>query len=87
MDLGIAGKWALVGGASKGLGWGCARALALEGVHVVMVARGAEALQASVARLQAETAGRVQVIGVASDITTAAGREAIWQVAGAPGKN
>ena len=87
MDLGIAGKWALVGGASKGLGWGCARALALEGVHVVMVARGAEALQASVARLQAETAGRVQVIGVASDITTAAGREAIWQVAGGPGKN
>ena len=29
MDLGIKGKWALVGGASKGLGWGCARALAL----------------------------------------------------------
>jgi 3-oxoacyl-[acyl-carrier protein] reductase len=44
MDLGIAGKWALVGGASKGLGWGCARALALEGVNVVMVARGAEVL-------------------------------------------
>jgi hypothetical protein len=36
MDLGIKGKWALVGGASKGLGWGCARALALEGVNVVM---------------------------------------------------
>ena len=35
MDLGIKGKWALVGGASKGLGWGCARALALEGVNVV----------------------------------------------------
>jgi NAD(P)-dependent dehydrogenase (short-subunit alcohol dehydrogenase family) len=34
MDLGIKGKWALVGGASKGLGWGCARALALEGVLV-----------------------------------------------------
>jgi len=29
MDLGIQGKWALVGGASKGLGWGCARALDL----------------------------------------------------------
>ena len=47
MDLGIAGKWALVGGASKGLGWGCAAALAAEGVNVVMVARGAEALQAA----------------------------------------
>ena len=87
MDLGIAGKWALLGGASKGLGWGCARALALEGVNVVMVARGAEVLQASVERLQAETAGRAQVLGVACDITTPAGREAIWQVAGGPGKH
>ena len=45
MDLGIKGKWALVGGASKGLGFGCAQALAQEGVNVVMVARGADALQ------------------------------------------
>ena len=29
MDLGIAGRWALVCGASKGLGWGCAQALAV----------------------------------------------------------
>ena len=87
MDLGIAGQWALVGGASKGLGWGCARALALEGVNVVMVARGAEALQASVARLREETQGRVQLIGVAADITTPAGREAVWHVAGGPGKD
>ena len=36
MDMGIKGRWALVCGASKGLGLGCARALALEGVHVVM---------------------------------------------------
>ncbi len=87
MDLGIAGKWALVGGASKGLGWGCARALALEGVNVVMVARGAEVLQASVAKLKAETDGKVQVLGVATDITTPAGREAIWAVTGGPGKD
>ena len=87
MDLGIAGKWALVGGASKGLGWGCARALALEGVHVVMVARGAQVLQASVERLKAETGGRVQVLGVAEDITTPAGREAIWSLAGGPGRD
>ena len=40
MDLGIKGRWALVGGASKGLGLGCARALAREGVNVVLVARG-----------------------------------------------
>ncbi len=87
MDLGIAGKWAMVGGASKGLGWGCASALAHEGVNVVMVARGAEALEASVERLRSQTAGRVQVLGVACDITTAEGREAIWSVQGGPGKD
>ena len=87
MDLGIAGKWALVGGASKGLGWGCARALALEGVNVVMVARGAEVLNKAVDDLRAETGGQVQLIAVAQDITTEAGREAIWNVAGGPGKD
>lgn len=85
MDLGIAGKWALVGGASKGLGWGCARALALEGVNVVMVARGEHALQAARTELLAETAGRVQLIALAQDITTEAGRQAIWQAPGGPG--
>jgi len=51
MDLGISGKWALVCGASKGLGLGCAKALVQEGVNVLLVARGAEALQAAVAQL------------------------------------
>jgi 3-oxoacyl-[acyl-carrier protein] reductase len=78
MDLGIAGKWALVGGASKGLGWGCARALALEGVNVVMVARGADVLNKAVDDLRAETGGKVKLI---------AGREAIWNVPGGPGKD
>ena len=54
MDLGIAGKWALVGGASKGLGFGCAQALANEGVNVVIVARGAEALQAAAGKIRAD---------------------------------
>jgi len=87
MDLGINGKWALVGGASKGLGWGCARALALEGVNVVMVARGAEVLNKAVDDLHLETGGQVQLIAVAQDITTEAGRQAIWDVAGGPGKD
>ena len=47
MDLGIAGKWALVCGASKGLGLGCAQALYAEGVNVVLVARGLEVLRQS----------------------------------------
>ena len=44
MDMGIAGRWALVCAASKGLGRACAIALANEGVDVVITARGAEAL-------------------------------------------
>ena len=77
MDLGIKGKWALVGGASKGLGYGCAQALAREGVNVVVVARGAEALEAAAAQLRADSQG-VEVIAVPVDITTPAGREAIF---------
>ena len=84
MDLGIKGKWALVGGASKGLGLGCATALAQAGVNVVMVSRGAEALDASAAKLRSLG---VTVLAVAQDITTEAGRAAIWSVAGGPGKN
>ena len=84
MDLGIKGKWALVGGASKGLGLGCATALAQAGVNVVMVSRGAEALEASAAKLRILG---VTILTVAQDITTEAGRAAIWSVAGGPGKN
>jgi len=84
MDLGLKGKWALVGGASKGLGLGCATALAQAGVNVVMVSRGAEALEASAAKLRLLG---MTVLTVAQDITTEAGRAAIWSVAGGPGKN
>ena len=83
MDLGIAGKWALVCGASKGLGLGCAQALAREGVHVVMAARGAEALEAAAAALRAEVSS--QVLTVAADVTTEAGRSALFSVPGGPG--
>ncbi len=84
MDLGIKGKWALVGGASKGLGFGCAQSLAREGVNVVIVARGAEALDAAATELRKLGA---TILAVAVDITTEQGREAIWSVAGGPGKN
>jgi len=75
MDLGIAGKWALVCAASKGLGKGCAQALVREGVNVVITARGEEALLATAAELRALNPA-VQVRAVAGDITTAAGRAA-----------
>ena len=82
MDLGIAGKWALVCGASKGLGLGCAQALVREGVNVLIVARGAEVLQAAAANLIADSArpAGAEVYFVAADITTEAGRAAVFAV-------
>lgn len=100
MDLGIVGKWALVCGASKGLGFGCAQALVREGVNVVINARNAEALGQAATRLIAECANQArakglkeseiqvpQVLAVAADITTPAGREAVFSVAGGPGRD
>ena len=84
MDLGIAGRTALVCGASKGLGLGCAEALVREGVNVVIVARGAEVLQAAAARLETVAAGfsgtKPFVKHVAADITTPEGRAAAFAV-------
>jgi 3-oxoacyl-[acyl-carrier protein] reductase len=72
MDLGIRGKQALVCGASKGLGRGCAEALAAEGVHLTLVARTADILDAAAADIRRRSG--VTVTAVACDITTAEGR-------------
>jgi 3-oxoacyl-[acyl-carrier protein] reductase len=80
MDLGIAGKRALVCAASKGLGRACAMALAREGVAVTITARGAEALERTAAEIRAATGAKVTA--VAGDITTEAGRAAA--LAGCP---
>ncbi|MCI5086761.1 MAG: SDR family oxidoreductase [Rhodovulum sp.] len=80
MDLGIAGKRALVCASSKGLGLGCAEALAEAGVHLVMNARGQEALLAEADRLR-DTYG-VEVTAVAADITTEEGRAKVLEAAG-----
>ena len=82
MDLGIRGKTALVCAGSKGLGRGCAEALAEAGVDLVLNARGAEALEATAAHIRA--AHGVRVTAVAADITTEAGRAAVLQAAGGP---
>lgn len=89
MDLGIAGRWALVCGASKGLGYGCAQALVREGVNVVVVARTEGPLQLAVQRLQnlRVDASTQRIIGVAADITSAAGRTAVLTQPGGPGVN
>lgn len=101
MDLGIAGRWALVCGASRGLGFGCAQALVREGVNVVINARDAVALQQAASLLIADGAGAASaggtkgtketkdqqpsVLAVAADITTAAGRAAALSALGGPG--
>ena len=74
MNFDIKGRRALVCAASKGLGRGCAFALAREGVDVTLVARGAEALEATAAAIRAETG--VTVTTVAADITSVEGRAA-----------
>jgi len=80
MDLGIRGKRALVCASSKGLGRGCAEALAEAGVDLVLNARGAEALGQTAADLSARYG--VSVTPVAADITTDAGRAAVLAAAG-----
>jgi 3-oxoacyl-[acyl-carrier protein] reductase len=75
MNLGIAGRWALVCAASKGLGKACAQALVSEGVNVVITARGEQVLNETARELRALNPG-VTVIAVAGDISTPAGRSA-----------
>src|SRR6476646_8754217 len=74
MDMGIKGRTALVCAASKGLGKGCAQALAAEGVNLVITARGKEALEATAADIR--KACGVKVTAIAGDITTPEGRAA-----------
>ena len=74
MDLGLQGKTALVCGASKGLGRGCAEALAKEGVHVTMVARNAANLEQAANAIRALIHTDVVIQVVACDITTPEGR-------------
>src|SRR5689334_9372870 len=82
MDLGIRGRTALVCAASKGLGKGCAAALAREGVNLVVVARGREALEATAAELRGRHG--VEVAAVAADVTSEAGRAAALAACPAP---
>ncbi|MDU7588725.1 MAG: SDR family NAD(P)-dependent oxidoreductase, partial [Acidovorax sp.] len=97
MDLGIAGKWALVCGASKGLGRGCAEALVREGVNVVINARNAGELQrtasdliavgADASGVRGQNGNQPTVLAAAADITTPEGRAAVFSIAGGPGRD
>ena len=80
MDLGIGGKRALVCASSKGLGLGCAEALAEAGVALVMNGRGSDALEAAAEEIRQRHGADVST--VAADVTTDAGREAVLKAAG-----
>jgi 3-oxoacyl-[acyl-carrier protein] reductase len=75
VDLGIKGRRAIVCASSKGLGRACAMALANEGVHVTLTARGADVLKKTADEIR-QNNPTVTVTEVVGDITTQAGREA-----------
>ncbi len=81
MELGIKGKSALVCGASKGLGFACASALAAEGVEVTIVARTATTIERA-AEVIRGAGGAVQ--SVVADVATAKGRAAALAVCPSP---
>ena len=81
MDLLLKGKRALITGSTSGIGWACARELALEGAHVVLNGRDAGRLTSAVGRILAECP-QATVRGVAADLSTAAGCAQLLAAAG-----
>ncbi len=82
MKLGLEGRNAIVCGASKGLGYGCAAALAAADADVTIVARTRATLDEAVGALQNAGKGRVQA--VAADVTTPQGRAAVLEACPQP---
>ena len=80
MDLGIAGKNALVCAASKGLGRGCATSLATEGVNVTICSRTEADITRTADEISAATGAKVTA--VTCDITTPEGRDKALAAAG-----
>ena len=75
MDLGIAGRKAIVCASSRGLGYACAKALAEAGCEVVINGRSEEKLAAAAAELKKATGGKV--IAVTADVASAEGQKAL----------
>src|SRR4051794_12646172 len=82
MDLGIAGKTAIVCASRSGLGRACAEALAQEGVHVVINGRDADRLEETARELR--KLAKAEVMLAIGDVTTNEGRDALLAAAPAP---
>ena len=80
MDLGLAGKVAIVTGSSRGLGLAAATALAEEGTSVVLCARGEDTLKQAADGIQKKTPG-AKLATVAADVSTEAGAKQIVDTA------
>lgn len=79
MDLGIAGRTAIVCGSSQGLGFACAQALSQEGVHVILNGRDQTKVEKAAEELREIARGNVTP--VAADVSTAEGRERLLAAA------
>lgn len=82
MDLGIAGRHAILLASSRGLGRACAESIAREGVHVVVNGRTAAEVDAAVEELRA--AYDVDVFGVVGDSSTVEVHDALLEVCPEP---
>lgn len=82
MDLGISGRTAIVCASSKGLGRGCAQALAEAGCTVVINGRDGATLEATASQIRASTGATV--IPVVADVSTRAGQDALLAAAPQP---
>jgi NAD(P)-dependent dehydrogenase (short-subunit alcohol dehydrogenase family) len=80
MDLGLAGKWVLVTGASQGIGEGVARAFAAEGAHLHLTARNAENLKRIAAGIRSEFGTEVELHPM--DLTEPGAPEALARAVG-----
>ncbi|MFA6965915.1 SDR family oxidoreductase [Bosea sp. (in: a-proteobacteria)] len=82
MDLGISGRTAIICASSKGLGRGCAQALAEAGCTVVINGRDAASLEATASQIRASTGATV--IPVVADVSSRAGQDALLAAAPEP---
>ena len=82
MDLGIAGRWAVIAGSSRGLGRACAESLAREGVNVVINGRSEVDVAATASYIRSTF--KVQALEAVGDVSTEEGRAAILSVCGEP---